>query len=134
MEDLILIIGMIIASPFILYRCLFEDYSDHPIWNTIFVVPMFYLMPLLLIALGFEEEIWIFGILGIVQAIAHIVIVITGYGELFISKITVFVITSLAAMCRFWMVLLIISIAKALIDIIPRTDISILKTVLRFFE
>ena len=60
MEDLVLIIGMIILSPFILYRCLLEGYSDHPIWNTMFVVPMFYLMSLLLIALGFEEGLWFF--------------------------------------------------------------------------
>ena len=134
MEDLLLIIGLLVASPFILYRCVFEDYSDHPIWNTIFVIPMFYLMPLLLIALGFEGDFWIFGIIGLIQAIAHVIIVIKGYGDLFISKITVFVITSIATMFRVYAILLFVAIIKNLIEIIPRTETSVIESVLRFFR
>lgn len=116
----------------LLYSPLKEDFDDHPIWNIIYVIPGFYLMPLTLFAIGIDESSVLLVILGIIQFIIHIVIVIMGYGKLFISKVTMLLLEASSFLLRILSILEFIAIAMKLIGVVPHMDSSLLQVVFRY--
>ncbi len=109
----------------LLYRPLMGDFDDHPIWNIIYVIPTFYLMPFTLFVGGIEESSILLTLLGIIQIIVHIGIVFVGYDVLFISKITCFLLEAVFFLLRIGIVLRFISFAMILIKAIPYTNSSL---------
>ena len=134
MEDIIVVVSVVGLGSALMYPFLLGDFDDHPIWNLAYVIPAFYTWPLSLIATGLSVPNIFVTILGIIQLIIHIGIVIYGYDDLFISKITIFIITALATIIRVCSILLFVTIAQMLIEIIPQTDISMLKSIFDYLN
>lgn len=134
MEEIIVLVVILGVMMALLYPFLGMDFDEHPIWNLVYVIPAFYGMPISLIGSGLDLSVGILVVLGVIQLIVHIIIVIAGYEELFISKLSVFLIASVAFFLRICFVLYFAAVVMMLIELIPRTDVSLFHEVLSFFS